>query len=318
MNKKAIAALRGTLRSRRSTKAGATAADESPGSLTVQNLLPIAVYVYYLDEMGQQSQVCDSEGNPEIFAAGETSTVTLLTGEYVFKTVFSGSFAAQFAFVYTDGTSSITLSPSNIPSPNDIGLFPTPTTEAPIPLDSPLVLVGCATLPNGNAICREQYWARAPDSYVLAPGTKRTVATTLTTGIQQISSHQEDVSKALGFSASAGWGPISASVSGSLSTNSSTYQQLMLNSQTTQYESLELINKTDVGQMYLKWQLVNVITILAPTTSGDQQVRTAVGALSPPNGPGGQGPIASIVTAESPILIDGPYDPKNLPLPPTP
>jgi hypothetical protein len=320
MKEELIAALSRT--SRLPVPSSKTEGTTSTISVIINNQLPIAFYIYQYSSTAGMLPVVDSDNNPVLVAANATGdsapTVSLQQGVwYVARTAFSGSCAGIF-YLSDDSSTTLDVSASALPLPNAIGPYPTPTTVSPIPLDSPLILVGCAKLENGNVICREQYWARGADSYVLPPGTKRTVSTTLTTGIQKISSHQTDVSTALGFSASAGWGPISASISGSLSTNASTFQQLILSSETTQYESLELKNESDVGQLYLKWQLTDVVTILGPDP---QTLGTAVtpGPKTlplPPSTPGGFGPIAMMVTAQTPVLIDGPYDPKKLPVPP--
>jgi hypothetical protein len=291
-------------------------------NVIINNTLPIALYLYQMISSSQMIQVGDDDGNPYMSPGSPPGTdnplgVVVQQGSfYVLKSVFSGSLAGVF-MAETDGQT-VEISPTTIAVPNNVGAFPKPTVSQPIPQDSPLILVGCATLDNDNVLVREQYWARGSDSYVLPAGTKRTVTTTIVVGMQETSSHQEAISKALGFSASVGWGPISSSINGALNSNSSWLQQTILSSQSTQYESLELHNKGTTSQMYLKWQLTNMITILEPSGSASADTGTAMAAspLTPPANPGGLGATATILTAESPILIDGPYNPMKLPLGP--
>jgi hypothetical protein len=113
----------------------------------------------------------------------------------------------------------------------------------------------------GWFVTREQFWSLDADSYMLLPGEKRTVSLTESSGMEHTTSSQESVAESLGVSASGGWGPISASVSSSLSSTSSTSDQLTIKSQETRYVSVELNNKTDKDMMYLRWNLMDVITI---------------------------------------------------------
>lgn len=324
MNRLMHAALTRTLASpaARAEDAAAT------GAVTIINQLPIPLYLYVLGADGAQMPVLDGDLAPVVVAAsaapGGTPTVVanMTPGAFCnLNTVYSGAYVTSFQVPVTGGEDApgpVVVGPAVLAAPNHIGPIPQPNTLMPIPTDSPRVLVGCSVLAHQNILCREQYWERAGDSYVMAPGTRRTVSTTTTSGIQKTSSEQYDISLALGFSASAGWGPISASISGSLSASSSTMQQVFVSNEVTQYESLELSNTTDATQMFFRWQLMDVFTIFAPVTGQQTATLAAPPPVNPPpSAPGGAGPIASIVMAESPTLISDAYDPANLPPPPS-
>jgi hypothetical protein len=193
---------------------------------------------------------------------------------------------------------------ATLSSPNDIGPIPVPTSSVPagtihpqpstpvpnstmiVPPDSPRVLVGCGTTPNGNYITREQYWERQSDSVCLAGNESRTVSFTVTEGKQETSSQEETVSKSLSAGVSGGWGPVSASISASLSKNSTSFQQVTVTEQLTTYVSHTMHNPHEQPVMYLRWQLIDVVTIFDKTSLD---------------------PVASIVMAENPIVVAGPY-----------
>ncbi len=325
-----LAAITRKLRSPGRPVAQAEDDDTTEGSITIVNGLCIPLYLYVLDGNGQQTMVVDSDSNPVLIEAGTATTPaativpTMLVGfAYNLLTAYSGAYVTSFTVTAVSSSSMpITqwvLTAVLLP-PNDIGPLPEASVAVPIPPDSPRILVGCAVLPNGNLLCREQYWKRGDDSYAMAPGTKRTVSTTRTSGLQKTSTEQHDVSMALCFSASAGWGPISASISGSISSTSSTMQQVFISSEVTEFESLELKNDTtDTLQVLLSWQLMDVYTIFAPEAGDGAETPMFSGPVTPPaNSPGGAGPIACIILAESPTLISGYAMSMTLnPLPPT-
>lgn len=310
------AALNGTLVSPNGNMAG--------GYFLLNNELPVPLYLYMVDEVGNQALCLDlATGTvPLLFAANAATLCDLYTDVYyVARTAYSGAFVALL-ITSMQGTASrtnapiISITPANLISPNQIGKFPTPNENMPLPPDSPRILVGAGTTPTSppGVMTREQYWERAPDSYLLAPGTKRTVSTTLTSGLQKTSSHQGVIAESLGMSASAGWGPISASVSANLSVNSTDFQQVFVSSETNQYESLTLQNKTNYTQLFLRWQLTDVITVFQAVQSPPApKTPRAITMTTQVNGPGGMVPVASLSIAESPTLIGGPYNPDQLP-----
>lgn len=271
MNPLYQAALNGTLKSPAS-------AQKVP--IRCYNDLDVPVYI----------RIVDTEGNltPPVLIPAKTGNKSLesnLNWYMIFTSVASGAF---IGVIQLDGSQvEYDVTTSLLVRPNDIGRFPVPSGDIMIPTDSPLVMVGCGTAPNGNPVTREQFWKRSSDSYMLAPNEKHTVGYSTTSGMQSTTSNEQTISTSLGMSSSFGWGPISASVSASLSTSSRSLQQVTVSSETTRYETVELSNTTDKPQMYLKWQLTDIITIFQPGTN----------IL----------PVASIVQANEPILIGGPY-----------
>jgi len=203
----------------------------------------------------------------------------------VFTVAATGAFACVIQLQASQLNYVVT--PALLVRPNDIGTFPRPTGTIMIPPDSPRILVGCGKASNGNPLTREQYWKRNPDSYTLAPNEKRTVGYTSTSGLQTTTSNEQEIATSLGMSASVGWGPISASVSASLSTSARSLQQVAVTSETTRYETVELSNTSTSPQMFLKWQLTDVLTVF------NRELMSQ--------------PLAAIVQAAQPVLIGGPY-----------
>lgn len=263
-------ALNGTLKSPASTQ-------KIP--IRCYNDLDIPVYIRIVDTQGKLTA-------PVLIPAktGNKSLESYLNWYMIFTSVASGAF---IGVIQLDGSQvEYDVTTALLVRPNDIGRFPVPSGDILIPTDSPLVLVGCGTAANGNPVTREQFWKRSSDSYMLAPGEKHTVGYSTTSGMQTTTSSEQSISTSLGMSSSFGWGPISASVSASLSTSSRYLQQVTVSSETTRYETVELSNATDRPQMYLKWQLTDIITVFQPANTL---------------------PVASIVQANDPVLIGGPY-----------
>ena len=206
----------------------------------------------------------------------------------------SGSFMTVVEFV--SGTTEYSVGVADLTAPNDIGEVPTPNQETIVPQNTPRITVGVGVLPNGNFVVREQYWKKMPNSFSLAAGEQDTVSITTTSGIERTSSTQEEVSTSLGFSASAGWGPVSSSLSASLSATASAFQQVTVREQTQTYRSKVLSNTSGSSEMYLVWQLTDVTTVFNPTSYQA---------------------LASLVSGEEPTIISGPFDPDELPPPPT-
>lgn len=226
-----------------------------------------------------------------------TLSTEIWSGQYLILTnQLSGAFVAVLT-VPSAGQAVPPLDWTLLAEPNDIGPIPQPNAATLIPPDSPRVLVGCGLAPTGNYIVREQYWRRADDSYVLAPNETRTIGFTTTSGMQQISSSEETLQKSVSASVSGGWGPVSATVSASLSSNAVNYQQLTITSESTRFETVKLKNTTTEPQMYLKWQLMDVITVYSSANSA---------ALS------------CVIIGQSPVIVAGPYstDPSSLAAPP--
>lgn len=164
-------------------------------------------------------------------------------------------------------------------SPNDIGEPPAPTAQILIPSDSPRICVGIAARQpdqpgSWSVLVHEQYWKRHPSSFSLAPQSSRLVSTSHTSGRIETSSSEKSVSEALGTNISAGWGPISASISASLNKSEVTSRSVSL----SESESIALQetydNKTDSNEVILFWNLVDVYTWLS--VAGESTTQLAV------------------------------------------
>lgn len=255
---------------------------------SVTNKLPIPVLMSWVNADNRL------RGTQTIPPGKTRSFVNTWNGlKLVLNNALSGSFCAVFECSDTKTTQVLEI--EDLTAPNRIGPVPQPSAEMMIPTDTPRITVGVNELPNGNFIVREQYWQRMPDSYTLVPGEEETVSITTTSGKQTTSSTSTEVGASSGLSASAGWGPVSSSISASLSANASTFQQVTVNEQTQSYRSKTLKNESESVQMYLIWQLTDVVTIFAPDTG---EALTAV------------------IGVEAPSIVGGPYDPTNLPTTP--
>jgi hypothetical protein len=169
--------------------------------------------------------------------------------------------------------------------PGDIGPIPEPGQWGRlIPVDSQRVVVGIGTTANGKHIVREQCWRRMPESYTLAPNETRTVSRTVTAGMERTSSETSTFEASLGLSASAGWGPVSASISASLSRSSTTTHSVAFSRHETSFTSETLTNTNPYAVMFLLWQFTDIVTVY-----------------------NGQVPEASAVTVGQPMVMRGPY-----------
>ncbi|WP_328326124.1 MULTISPECIES: hypothetical protein [unclassified Streptomyces] len=92
------------------------------------------------------------------------------------------------------------------------------------------------------------------------------------------------------MSASAGWGPFSASVSASLSESSTTSQQLTVSTQTTSYVSTTFHNLGANPEMNFFWQLTDVATVYDKDGI----------------------PLSSVILGEAPAVVSGPWDVKEI------
>lgn len=283
-------ALNGTLRS---------SMDGTPmDNATFVNALPIPIYGFWVSPSGELIGLTTNNtpsGPPSVIGPGGGSLTVGLTyaGDYY---AFVSSCSGGFLCVIRVFSQFSTIHSGLLTTPNDIGELPAPNSSTVIPCDSPLVVVAAGIVPNGNPVTREQYWHQGTSSYMLAPGQTNTVSYTATSGMQQTSSQQQSIATSLGVDGSGGWGPFSASVSASLNTESTTFQQFTASTEMTQSHSTVLTNSTEQPQMFLNWQLMDIVTVY---TTGIQQT-----------------PLASMVNAQSPSLIAGPYNPTTLPPPP--
>lgn len=268
-------------------------------TVTIKNGLPIPVELSWISTSGAHELV------GTLGPGGEREVLDCYGGYYfLFAATFTGSFVGVITI--GSGTTQYTFNRQDLLNPGEIGHIPQPTKNALIPPDSPRVCVSCAEVPSGNVAIREQYWERQSDSYCLAAGEKKTVSMTTVSGKQQTSSDQETFAAAVGVSASGGWGPISASVSASLSKNSTTFQQVTVTEQSTAFISDTLENKEPHSVMYLRWQLNDIITVFSPPESA-RDTRPPITSAWVPK--------ASIITGESPVIVEGPYNPLHLSAP---
>ncbi|HKT82204.1 MAG TPA: hypothetical protein VJQ84_00030, partial [Solirubrobacterales bacterium] len=177
-----------------------------------------------------------------------------------------GSLVSAYAGV-TTGSLSLTIGPADLSDPGDIGPVPAPTTDVLIPNDSPSILVGCGQAKEKNGkptyLTRSQFWKRSGDSITLAPGESVMTSYTSTTGIQETSSTTETVATSLNASASAGWGPVSASISAGLNTSSTSFQQYVSTQTDTRFESRTYAPDPNSTRMIFRWQLYDVVSVTA-------------------------------------------------------
>lgn len=246
-------------------------------AIQVYNNLPVKIAIYNSTNTGMRQLLGHIE-------PASNAAVTGTDGDYlVIASAMSGSFISAYAL--TTSETSYTVDNSVLTAPNDIGSIPEPTSNILVPVNSPLVMVAISTIsPDGsttNYITREQFWNLQGDSYSLAVGESRTVSYTIVAGRQTTSSTQDTVGASIGVDAHAGWGPISAGISASLNAESTTFQQVTVNEQTTSYMSDTVTNSGDDDLVVLRWQMTDVITIFSPSYQ----------------------PLASIVSGLNPIIV---------------
>jgi hypothetical protein len=297
---------------------GRLASKKGGTASTVQfaNSLAMPISLYHLTTKGEQKPVKDVNKQDVVLFPGATSAQvnTLSNTWYFFRSTVSGAFVTLLQGedstnppLLPSGTP-INITQSYLQPPNDIGKIPAPLAERPVPGNSPNVVIGAGLLPNGNIVVREQYWALAPDSYMLEVGADRTVSTTNVTGMQRTSSTTEEFAASISASASASFWGVSASLSASLSYSSSSFQQVQVTEQTTQYEEYKLKgDTTHPPRMYLRWQLTDAVTVYSlpePTEGMTDADLAATSAIKPR---------ASLVTAQAPTIICGPFEPVQLP-----
>ena len=145
-------------------------------------------------------------------------------------------------------------------------------------------------------IVREFFWQRSDESYSLSVNELAKWSLTTFTGLETTSSDEQTVSTSLNASLSGGWGPVSASVSASLTTTSRSSQQVTVQNTQTKFVELTVRNEAQNPVMVLKWNLVDVVTIF--TIQGN--------AMSP---------ASSIITNLPPTIVSPAYDLTKLPSP---
>jgi hypothetical protein len=233
------------------------------GGVTVTNQLHVPMLAGYL--------ATDGSVYPGFqIPASSTETRGRPVNWYWVIWALDGSLAAVFEGATPPANSlSITIGAVDLSTPGDIGPVPAPTTEMPIPNDSPSILVaaGDSTDSSGRQtyMTRAQFWKRSGDSLTLAPGEQVTTGYTSTTGIQETSSDTETVAASVNASLSAGWGPVSASISASLNSSSTSFQQYVSTQTDTVFESRTYTGDQAGISMIFRWQLYDVVTISSAT-----------------------------------------------------
>jgi hypothetical protein len=268
---------------------------------TVKNEFPFAIFLTGIGGGGptEAVDVEPVEKNEDVTVGPNSKTVVASGKERKFtvplgaklraKSMLSGAFVAEKD---ADATSTVAFAASDLTAPNAIGGFPEPDVAKGIliPVDSERILVGVGTwIENGNGkivVAREQCWRRCSDSYVLAPGEKRTMGITTMTGLEKSSSNESTLSAALNVGASAGWGFFSASVSASLSSSMSQSQSITISEEQTQFDTVELENIGKVKELWLRWRLVDILLL---TPEGTNVVK------------------ATIESSQAPFLLSGPH-----------
>ena len=238
-----------------------------------------------------------------IFFANADSTMAIdkaKDGEtIIIQSRTTGAFVT--AFVCDSKSKDVVIGPESMTVPGQIGPIPKPSTAAPVPSDGLNVVVGSGSVTMGvesgktinNTVIRSQYWQRMPDSFSLFPQQKEEISITTSTGMQNESSTSEQIAESINAHAGVGWGPVSAGLSASLSTHSSSLQQITVKEQTQTFRSKIYENTDDNKQMYFVWQLTEEVIVI-----------------------GSNGEVASsLVSVQAPAVIDGPYNPDSLPAP---
>ncbi|HEU4701192.1 MAG TPA: hypothetical protein VFS37_01830 [Conexibacter sp.] len=257
----------------------ASSDDGNACDFTIRNDLCVPLALAWLSEHGEQWGFDPQTGRCEDGAPVHPirpSGQVLLPGAqdgywWLLTTQRSGAFVGVVGKGQEDprrprfvGSAQVAVSPDDLVAPNALGPPPEPSVETIVPGDSPRVLVGCGMALAGTpgvVVTREQFWQLTGDSYSLVRGERRTISYTETVGMETTSSTSETVATSLGMSASVGWGPVSTSVSASLSTSSTTFQQVSLSSERTTFVSRDMENRGDGTLLVLVWQMADVITV---------------------------------------------------------
>ena len=124
------------------------------------------------------------------------------------------------------------------------------------------------TKPQGSSVeqgetfhfLREQCWRRLGRSYTLGPYETKVISHTRTVGRQEMDQRMEQVAQSIAGSASASWGPVSASVNASLSVNTSSTQEVTTSETDTVFESTTVENPGHEPLTVINWQLVDVLS----------------------------------------------------------
>lgn len=255
---------------------GALRSPEKPtsGKVIFQNKLQVPLWLGVLGPDGAVYPVIKRKPRSSVTFGGPLNW---------YWVTWSSDGALAAVFGPTDDTASdlvIPVGPADLCAPGDIGPVPAPTTEIPIPNDSPSILVGCGTgttsAKHSTCVTRAQFWKRSGDSITLAPNESVTTSYTSTTGMQETSSDTKTVAESLSASVSAGWGPVSASISASLNTSETSVHQYVATQTDTRFESRSYAADPSGTRTIIRWQLYDVVTVsLAENEKKISQVTTA-------------------------------------------
>lgn len=293
---------------------------------SIVNQLPVTLLIEYLPNPGEPMPY--ASGVPRAVLPNATTGFgwdDQPPGYYKVSEFGTGALITVCAIGPGQSTSYV-LNKQSLCAPGDIGPIPVPTASVDpypiqpqpvpprpnstiiVPSDSASVLVGCGVLPNGNVVTRAQFWKRQNDSICLAGHETRTVSYTVSSGKQQTSSDTKTVAESINASVSAGWGPVSTSISASLSQNSTTSQQVVVTEMVSSYVSHTITNPHEEPIAYLRWQLTDMITVMSVTPD-----------TAPPYSYYGVNVtlLASLIQGENPTLAMGPYWVSGTPKPST-
>jgi hypothetical protein len=265
------------------------------GNFHVKNNLPGLVGLMMIDNSGHLTN------NPQPILLGPEFTSP--NNEFTLTDVYTKSLPIRFrvflghsgSFIGTlefDATQpDLIIDQDMLIQPNHIGDPPKPGNGMIIPTDGPKICVGLAkkvvnTSSTPLIIVREQYWKLTSESHVLDAGEVRSVSFRTSYGVQDSSSEQQTVAASLSLSASAGWGMISASISGSFNTSSTTTHSLTITSNTEKYETFQKENKSNSAMVYFLWQMMDEISVYSVTSADYVYL-----------------PMASIVLAQQPCIL---------------
>lgn len=293
MNTLYVKALYGNLKSEQ--------VDATPLKIAVKNELKVGVTVFRLDANGDRDTLFFV---PQIIDAGESRVMNpdynrIYAGQHfiVLDTVMGGFITA---FTAEANMPPVVVSNLVLTKPNDIGPFPQPDfPNVQVPPNGPRVIIaiGSAT-PNGSIPVRSQYWQRSADSMSLLPRMTRRVEHTVRSGKTETSSQETTMAASVGASASAGWGPISASINASLSMSSMTANSFTISQRGSYTVSDTYENEDpDHAEMIFVWQLVDEVSVFgAVSYSPYQKVLSSLAVVQTPALVHRAGPGKSIVS----------------------
>ncbi|HTE83388.1 MAG TPA: hypothetical protein VK821_01505, partial [Dehalococcoidia bacterium] len=234
--------------------------------------IPVAVMVYMVTRDGHRFVTAKYEGGtvkvPRVYGVNAPKGGPYT---YILVEATSGAFVSGFNANANDEVfiGPGDLRPLNNPGlPEAAGQLPTPANSgSPLPADSPPVLVATGVVAsNGNILARTQHWQKSDDSYSLPGCATLSFSLTQTTGLTSSSSEMSTLSTQVGFQASVGWGPISSSVSASMSQTSTTTQDMTISETTEATLIREFRNDYTTPMVVYLWQLVDRLLVIDPST----------------------------------------------------